>query len=950
MAAAWDAFISYARAESQHTAIALQRGLERFARPWHQRRAVRIFRDDSAMSTNPSLWSAIEEGLTAAGHLIVVLSPAARNSAYVDKEVAWWLEHKGPGSVLLVLDAGELAWDEAAGRFTADSAVPPSLRDAFPEEPRWLDLRWSRDSPSPAADPRFAAALADLSAPLRGVPRDELVGEDLTQHRRVRRLARSAVTLLVVLLAASVVSTVLAVRQRDDVLRQAVTLRSRELAAASSGLLGSDLRLAQLLAVQGYRTEASPATREALLQAAFASPLVDGFVSFGAEITSLATSADGSTVAVGLAGGEVYTVPADGPATPVLRATLSGSVTAIRTSSRGDVLLVAAGDQVSVWDRAGLRTLPGTGSPVSTDGIALSASGGRAAIVRGEETVVLTAYDTATGQQVASHPDPLAPEPGEPAPYPRYTQALGFIDEDTLQLVGNDARWLRVDLESGRTGEAGSTDWAPSSTLYAASERADYLLSAPLVDGGAVQGWPLSGGPPITAALQLNDPLDLAISPDAGLVLVNDSSTGLSVAPVRKDDALPVVPATRITGLGPVTGMGFLAPTRAVAASRSELAFLSFGGHGRGARSAALAPRAVGSVSGYAVDWRNSRLAISPDGSRLAVLELTDNALQVAPLPGRQGVALASTGVGATEEDDALFGPLWIDDTTVLVVGAAPAASAPALPVGVVRWNLAARPGPDGDDPEPIAGAAGAGTVLIAGSDGTVHTRALPDGDARGTVRAGAPGAKYDLASFSADLRHVALVSSGDVLDQPAALRVVEVETGVPVHERAWPTGTGIAGVEFAGSTLLVSRLDGSVEVLPDLGRGAAGRLSTAGVRTSSGSVQRYAPVVGAGGLVGVPTRSGLQLYDLSGPHPAGFLAVPPGFEAVPRSYVFAPDGHTLVTGYFGADARTAGFSVRDLAPEAAASQACRSAGGALSEAQWSRVIGGALPEELACR
>ena len=75
--------------------------------------------------TNPTL-PALLDGLTAAGHLVVLLSPAARASEYVEKEVAWWVEHKGAGSILLVQDAGELAWDDAGNRFSADSAVPAS--------------------------------------------------------------------------------------------------------------------------------------------------------------------------------------------------------------------------------------------------------------------------------------------------------------------------------------------------------------------------------------------------------------------------------------------------------------------------------------------------------------------------------------------------------------------------------------------------------------------------------------------------------------------------------------------------------------------------------------------------------------------------------------------------------------------------------------------------------
>ncbi|MCW3158062.1 toll/interleukin-1 receptor domain-containing protein [Micropruina sonneratiae] len=93
-----------------------------------------MFRDDNALSTNPALWNAIEEDLSSARHLIVLLSPRAAASEYVDREVRWWLDHKGQGSVLLVLDDGELHWDAALDGFTPDSTVP-SLRDGFSEEP-----------------------------------------------------------------------------------------------------------------------------------------------------------------------------------------------------------------------------------------------------------------------------------------------------------------------------------------------------------------------------------------------------------------------------------------------------------------------------------------------------------------------------------------------------------------------------------------------------------------------------------------------------------------------------------------------------------------------------------------------------------------------------------------------------------------------------------------------
>lgn len=49
----YDGFISYIHAADDRLAPALQRGLQRLANPWNSRRALRIFRDETGLSTNP---------------------------------------------------------------------------------------------------------------------------------------------------------------------------------------------------------------------------------------------------------------------------------------------------------------------------------------------------------------------------------------------------------------------------------------------------------------------------------------------------------------------------------------------------------------------------------------------------------------------------------------------------------------------------------------------------------------------------------------------------------------------------------------------------------------------------------------------------------------------------------------------------------------------------------
>ncbi|MEN0069588.1 MAG: toll/interleukin-1 receptor domain-containing protein [Propionicimonas sp.] len=956
MAKAWDAFISYARAGSGATADALQRGLERFARPWRQRRAIRVFRDDRAMSTNPALWPAIEQGLASARCLILLLTPAAAGSGYVDREVAWWVARKGADTILLVLDEGDLAWEDATGRFSAASTVPPSLVAAFAQEPRWLDLRWFGGGPDDIGDPRFAEALADLSAPIRGVDRDELIGEDLVQHRRVRRLARAAVVALTGLLVVSVVASVIAVRQRDDVLRQATSLRARQLASAATAQLPTDLRLAQLLAVDGFRTEDSPATRRALLETAVASPYLDHVAALDAPVRAIATVADGRTVVAGLADGRVVAVGTLTGATPRLRLSLPAAATTLRASDDGGVVLAALPEALHVADVAGTRRIP-TG-PQLDHSAAMSGSGRRAAVVLAEGDRPLVVYDTASGREVARFADPFRPSADAPTAYAQFTDRLAFPDEHTLRLVANDLRWLDLDLATGATTGTHQVGWRPYARFYATSPRGDFLLAADLTGGDRVEAWPLEGvggRPPITAPGQLSDVLDLAISPDGSRVLASDAAGLLASPATTGGDGSSQwrPPASRIPGLSGIIAAAILAGAAAVAAVASGLVFLDLTAHGRGVSTTALKPRGVSYLAEYAVDSRNSAIAASPDGARLAVLERSLGQLEVVPLLDPAAPALPTTALDYGY-GPAPLGPLWLDDDTVLVVDSEPGGPVPGLPRGIAHWHLdLPAAAPDAERAAAVAAHAGDGTVLVAASDGTLQTREARTGRLLAVSGAGSAPSGFELARFSPDGRYLAQLDTADTADDldagvPVTLRVVEVATGAVAAEHSWPSGTLVAGIEFAGGTLVVSQVDGSADLLSVPGGGTVRRVSSAGTRTRTGSGQATPPVAGPEGEVGLPTRTGLQLYDIATGQPSVFVPVPPGFEAEPRSYAFIP-GDVLVTAYFGADPQTALVSVRPLAAEDLVRQSCASAGGALTSAERLRLVGGDPPPAPGC-
>ncbi|MBV9861722.1 MAG: toll/interleukin-1 receptor domain-containing protein [Alphaproteobacteria bacterium] len=200
-ASVYDAFISYSHALDKPIAAALQSAMQRLGKAWYQRRALRLFRDDTSLTATPHLWPSIEQALGRARFLILLASPEAAASPWVGKELAWWLDHRGPDTVLIAVTAGELDWDMQAGDFRWSEATPLPLvlKGRFADEPRWIDLRLYRD----AANPRnhdFINLAADFAAALHGRAKEDLLSQEVRQQRRALRLAGAAVALLLVLL------------------------------------------------------------------------------------------------------------------------------------------------------------------------------------------------------------------------------------------------------------------------------------------------------------------------------------------------------------------------------------------------------------------------------------------------------------------------------------------------------------------------------------------------------------------------------------------------------------------------------------------------------------------------------------------------------------------------------------------------------------------------------
>jgi WD40 repeat protein len=356
----YDAFISYSHAADGRLAPALQAGLQRLAKPWYKPRALRVFRDDTGLAVNPALWDSIASALEASRFFVVLVSPEAAASPWVNREIEHWVATKDPGAILPVLTDGILTWHGTDYDPDRSTALPPALQGRFNEEPRHLDLRWARDEDHlDLRHSRFREAVADLAAPLHGLAKDELEGEDIRQHHWARRLARGAVAGLAVLMVASLVAGGLAVanarqadRQSERAEREAAVARARGLAGQAAARAGSAPDLALLLAVEAQRLDDSVESRSALFttldQTTRLREIVTGFP---AEETVVGLSDDGGTFAVSDLRGRVRLLDVDTRDTTAAFDTGQRGPVDVFFSSDGTAVATTSEDTtVRLWD------------------------------------------------------------------------------------------------------------------------------------------------------------------------------------------------------------------------------------------------------------------------------------------------------------------------------------------------------------------------------------------------------------------------------------------------------------------------------------------------------------------------------------------------------------------------------------------------------------------------
>lgn len=206
------AFISYAhrddrRARWLHRALEVYRLPGALAKERGRAKIGRVFLDRSELATSTSLSDRIEEALNGSANLLVVCSPAARASRWVNEEVRRFRALGRGGRIFCLIVDGDPAREDEGGCF------PPALLETAPgeppPEPLAADIRPGKDKPADARL-KLVAGLLDL-------PFDALRRREAARRQRVLAIV-AGVSLA--LLAVMAVLTTLALIARAEAERQ----------------------------------------------------------------------------------------------------------------------------------------------------------------------------------------------------------------------------------------------------------------------------------------------------------------------------------------------------------------------------------------------------------------------------------------------------------------------------------------------------------------------------------------------------------------------------------------------------------------------------------------------------------------------------------------------------------------------------------------------------------
>lgn len=258
---AFDVFISYSR-KDRDFAVRLENALEsyRFPRSLKSvKRNLNVFRDEADIVASEDYHRTIKEELAGSAKLVVVCSPDARKSKFVDDEIRRFIENHGEEDIIPVLVRGK------ANNETPDEnemAFPAALcENRMPLAANFLG--WETHKGKLHKGPLGSSFYSVLAA-IHGIDRRKLEQIDEKVRARRRALTLGAASIIILILS---VALVFAVRSQ----RKAVEATKAEKKAKDEAVVAKNEAIAQ----KGIAVKAQRKLQLQLLRAIAANTIKD---------------------------------------------------------------------------------------------------------------------------------------------------------------------------------------------------------------------------------------------------------------------------------------------------------------------------------------------------------------------------------------------------------------------------------------------------------------------------------------------------------------------------------------------------------------------------------------------------------------------------------------------------------------------------------------------------
>lgn len=354
---AYKAFISYKHQDSTEFARRLELDLKRYAKPWHTR-PMRVFRDENHLVPSSDLPKIIRAALQQSEFLILLASPDAAESKWVQDELEYWCRDLGRReNLLIILTSGSISVDSQNKviDWGETDALPQLLSDYVHSVPLFVDLSWARTAETQSLKhTEYKRAINGISARLQGVDPNEMLGLELREYRRNWRWAAGAAVAMATLL---VTAGLFGSRAYEEVTNRGLERTSEELATRARTAMSDNALAGLILSLDALEEAEIPDAVQALSTALSVNRVRGTLLGHTPETVAATFSPAGDVIGTVAADGTVQFWSTE---TKLRLFEFEGPMTDVDTisfSSSGDRVFVAGPPGICGWTVPDLEPL-----------------------------------------------------------------------------------------------------------------------------------------------------------------------------------------------------------------------------------------------------------------------------------------------------------------------------------------------------------------------------------------------------------------------------------------------------------------------------------------------------------------------------------------------------------------------------------------------------------------